>query len=112
MSEVELSDERVEGQHFMVSERSESNQWVVYILKCKNGDLYTGITDNLQRRFKEHTSGKGGHFTKSFAAEEILFSEKHPDKSSALKREAQIKGWTREKKLALIKGDAALLKKL
>ena len=86
--------------------------WWVYILRCKNGDLYTGITDNVQRRFKEHLSGKGGHFTKSFIVEEILFSEKHPDKPSALKREAQIKGWTRKKKLALIKGDAELLKKL
>lgn len=76
--------------------------WLVYILKCKNDDLYTGITDNLQRRFEEHASGKGGHFTKSFVAEKILFSEEYPDKSSALKREAQIKGWTRRKKLALI----------
>ena len=86
--------------------------WLVYILKCKNGDLYTGITDNLKRRFKEHISGKGGYFTKSFGAEEILFSEQQPDKSSALKREAQIKGWTRKKKLTLIKGDLELLKKL
>jgi putative endonuclease len=96
----------------MVSERSESNQWYVYILKCENGDLYTGITDNLQRRFEEHSSGKGGHFTKSFVAEEVLFSEQQPDKSYALKREAQIKGWTRKKKLALISGDKELLKKL
>lgn len=86
--------------------------WFVYILKCKNGDLYTGITDNLQRRFEEHVSGKGGHFTKSFVAEEVLFSEQQPDKSSALKREAQIKGWTRRKKLALIVGDNESLKRL
>jgi len=86
--------------------------WFVYILKCENGDLYTGITDNLKRRFNEHASGKGGHFTKSFIAEEILFSEGHPDKPSALKREAQIKGWTRKKKLALISGDKTLLNKL
>ena len=86
--------------------------WFIYILKCKNGDLYTGITDNVARRFQEHRGGKGGHFTKSFVAEEMLFSESHPDKSSALKREAQIKGWTRKKKFALIKGDSELLKKL
>ena len=91
---------------------SKDNMWFVYILKCKNGDLYTGITNNLQRRFEEHVSGKGGHFTKSFVVEEILFSEEHSDKPSALKREAQIKGWTRKKKLALIKGEAELLKKL
>lgn len=96
----------------MVSERSESNQWYVYILKCKNGDLYTGITDDVRRRFEEHASGKGGHFTQSFIAEEVLVSEEHPDKSSALKREAQIKGWTRKKKLALIKRDLELLKSI
>lgn len=86
--------------------------WFVYILECSNGDLYTGITDNLERRFEEHAAGKGGHFTKSFGAEKILFSEKHPDKPSALRREAQFKGWTRRKKLALIAGDAELLKRL
>lgn len=86
--------------------------WHLYILECKNGDLYTGITDNLQRRFDEHRAGKGGHFTKSFGPKEILYSEKCPDKSVVLKREAQIKGWTRKKKLALIKGDLELLKKL
>jgi putative endonuclease len=86
--------------------------WFVYILQCQNGDLYTGITNNLRRRFEEHISGKGGHFTKSFAVEKILFSEEYMDKSLALKREVQIKGWTRKKKLALIQGDKALLKKL
>jgi len=76
--------------------------WFVYILSCKNGALYTGITSNLQRRLKEHLSGKGGHFTKSFVAEKIVFSEQHPNRSSALKREAQVKSWPRKKKLALI----------
>lgn len=85
--------------------------WHVYILKCKNNDLYTGITNNLQRRLEEHLSGKGGRFTKSFGAREILFSEEHPDKSPALKREAQIKSWTRRKKFALICGDKDRLKK-
>jgi putative endonuclease len=86
--------------------------WYVYILECENNDLYAGITDNLERRFKEHKSGQGGHFTKSFGAKELIFSEEHSNKPSALKREAQIKGWTRKKKLALIKGDLLLLKKL
>lgn len=97
---------------FMVSERSKSNQWLVYILKCKNGDLYTGITNNLERRFEEHKIGKGGKFTHAFKASELLYSEPCASKNDALKREAQIKGWTREKKLALIKGDTALLNKL
>ena len=79
--------------------------WYVYILGCKNKDLYTGVTDNLERRFQEHQSGKGGHFTKSVGVEAILYSEEHPSKSSALRREMQIKGWPRKKKLALIAGD-------
>ena len=86
--------------------------WYVYILECKDQSLYTGITNNLQRRFEEHVSGKGGHFTKSFVAEKILFSEEHLDKPSALKREAQIKRLRRKKKLALIRGSKALLKEL
>ncbi|MFA5119053.1 MAG: GIY-YIG nuclease family protein [Candidatus Omnitrophota bacterium] len=96
----------------MATNESKDTIWFVYILKCKNSDLYAGITDDLQRRFKEHASGRGGHFTKSFGVEKILFYEQYLDKPSALKREAQIKGWTRKKKLALIKGDKVLLKQL
>ena len=76
--------------------------WRVYILECKNKSLYTGITTDLKRRFEEHTSGQGGHFTKAFGAEKILYSEKCANRSSALKREAQIKSWTRLKKMDLI----------
>lgn len=86
--------------------------WYVYILKCGNGCLYTGITDNRERRFQEHSGGKGGHYTKSFGAVKMLYFEKCFDKSVALKREIQIKGWTRRKKLALIKGGLKLLKEL
>ena len=86
--------------------------WYVYILECKNDDLYTGITNNLDRRVQEHLAGKGGKFTHTFRVERLLFSEKANNKEEALRREAQIKGWTRRKKLALIKGDKALLKKL
>ena len=94
------------------TESKDKNEWYVYILKCKRKRLYTGITNNLERRFSEHKSGKGGNFTKAFMAEEILFTEKQPDKPTALRREVQIKGWTKRKKLALIKGDAELLRKI
>lgn len=79
--------------------------WYVYILRCKNGTFYTGITNNLKRRLKEHSSGKGARFTRSFGAEKIVFSEQHPDKSSALKREVQIKSWTRKEKSIFIAGE-------
>jgi putative endonuclease len=91
----------------MMSERSEPNQWFVYILRCKDQSLYTGITNNLQRRLNEHRQGKGGYYTNSFKALDIVYQEEQPTKQEALKREAQIKGWTRNKKLALIKGDKA-----
>lgn len=86
--------------------------WFVYILKCKNGDLYTGITDNLERRFEEHKTGKGGKFTHAFKVDKLLYSEPCGSKNEALKREAQIKGWTKRKKLTLIAGDNELLKRL
>jgi len=88
------------------------NMWHVYILRCGNGCLYTGITDNLERRFQEHSSGKGGRYTKSFGAVKMLYFEKCFDKSTALKHEIKIKSWTRRKKLALISGDLKLLKEL
>jgi len=84
--------------------------WHVYILKCGNGNLYTGITNNLERRFREHARGKGGHFTKSFGAVKILYSERCAGRSRALRREAQIKSWPRSAKLVLIKS-RKLLKK-
>ena len=86
--------------------------WYVYIIECKDGSLYTGITGNLKRRFEEHKSGKGGKFTRAFKFRKLLFSELCGNKNDALKREVQIKGWTRKKKLALIKGDLELLNKL
>ena len=86
--------------------------WYVYILECKDGILYTGITYDLQRRFEEHLAGKGGKFTHAFKVNQFLYSEPCGSKNKALKRESQIKGWTRRKKLALIQGGKALLKRL
>ena len=77
--------------------------YFLYILKCKDGSLYTGITTDVKRRFEEHKSGKGGHYTSAKKAMKILYTEKCKDRSSALKREAEIKRWPREKKLELLK---------
>ena len=76
--------------------------YFVYILECKDLSLYTGITTDVERRFKEHKSGAGGAYTGSKEVTRILYTEEHPDRSSALKREAEIKSWTRAKKLNLI----------
>ena len=77
--------------------------YFVYLLKCKDGSIYTGITTDVERRFKEHLDGKGGHYTKSTGVIEIIHTEQYKDKSAALKREAEIKSLSREKKLNLIK---------
>ena len=76
--------------------------YFVYLLECRDKSLYTGITTNVERRLKEHQTGIGGHYTSSRKAKKIVYSEKHPDRSSALKRESEIKRWTRQKKLDLI----------
>ncbi len=89
----------------IVSERSESNQWLVYIVRCSNGSLYTGVTRDINRRLQEHNSKHGGHYTSSFGPVTLLWKEDQVDHSSSLKREAQIKRLTRPQKLTLIAGD-------
>ncbi len=98
----------------VLSERSESKDkmWYLYILKCNDSSLYIGATDNLERRFQEHLSGRGGFYTKSHSPTKILYTESFQSQTEAFKREKQIKGWTRAKKLALIENNLDLLKKL
>lgn len=79
--------------------------YYIYIIKCEDGTLYTGITTDLKRRFKEHSLGKGGAYTKAKKAEKILYTEECENRSIALKRESEIKSWPRKKKLVLIKGE-------
>ena len=77
--------------------------YFVYILKCRDASLYTGITTNLARRLSEHKNGIGSSYTRSRGAVKMVYSEKCTTRSLALKREAEIKSWPRAKKLALIK---------
>lgn len=76
--------------------------YYVYIVECKDGTLYTGITTDIKRRFQEHSSGQGGSYTSSKKINKLLYTEECENRSIALKREAEIKGWRREKKLELI----------
>lgn len=76
--------------------------YFVYILKCQDNTLYTGITTDLDRRLSEHKDGTASRYTSAKKVVEIIYSEKQLDRSSALKREAEIKSWNRSKKLALI----------
>ncbi len=77
--------------------------WFTYLLLCKDNSIYTGITNDLKRRFKDHKEGRGGHYTSSHKPVKILHSEKFKTRSEALKREAEIKSWRREEKLELAK---------
>ncbi|MFH1825725.1 MAG: GIY-YIG nuclease family protein [bacterium] len=81
--------------------------YFVYILECSNKAFYTGITNNLERRLRQHQEGKGGHYTSYNRGVRIRYHETCKTRSEAAKREAQIKSWSRTKKLALIKGERA-----
>ena len=75
----------------------------VYILLCKDNTLYTGMTNNIERRFLQHKNKKGAQYTKIHGAIKIVHKEKYQTKKEALKREEQIKGWRKGRKLKLIK---------
>ena len=77
------------------------SMYYVYILQCKDGSLYTGIAVDVEKRFKQHRAGKGGHYTRAHPPQKILYREKAATRSAALKREAAIKKLPRAKKLAL-----------
>jgi putative endonuclease len=76
--------------------------YFVYILECKDKTLYTGITTDVERRLKEHKSGVGARYTKSRGVRKLLYTESCKSRGPALKRENEIKKWTKAKKLALI----------
>lgn len=76
--------------------------YYVYILECSDSSLYTGITNNLEKRLKKHNSGKGAKYTRSRLPVKLLAFEPAIDRSAALKREIEIKKLTREEKLEII----------
>ena len=76
----------------------------VYILASASGVLYTGVTSGLERRVLEHKSGIVAGFTKTYDVKRVVYFEGFGDVRDAIGREKQIKGWRREKKLALIRG--------
>ena len=74
----------------------------VYMLRCKDGSLYTGWTNDLEHRLAMHNSGRGAKYTRGRAPLELVYSEELPDKEAALRRECAIKKLRREQKLALL----------
>ena len=90
--------------------RTNESMWHMYILECTNDALYIGTTNNIERRFNEHISGSGGHYTSYAKPIKILYKEAFKLKSQAENRERQIKRWSKAKKCALINGDFEQLK--
>lgn len=74
----------------------------VYMLRCKDGSLYTGWTNDLEHRLAMHSSGRGAKYTRGRGPLELVYSEELPDKEAALRRECAIKKLRREQKLALL----------
>ena len=77
----------------------------VYMLACSDGSYYTGHTDNLEKRIGEHQLGEIKGYTSSRLPLKLAFSQDFPTREEALNSERQIKGWSRKKKEALIRGD-------
>lgn len=81
----------------------------VYILKCSDNSYYIGCTSNLEQRIIEHQNKKYGGYTSSRLPVKLVYSCEFSDISEAIRGEKQLKGWSRKKKEALIKGDFSLL---
>lgn len=73
--------------------------WFLYLLECKNGAFYTGITNDLDARFAAHVSGKGAKYTRANPPIKILAAKPYPDRSAASVAEAQLKQLPRQQKL-------------
>ena len=76
--------------------------WYLYILRCRDGSLYTGITTDVERRLEAHRSGKGAKYTRGRGPLELVYREECGDHSKALKRELEIKALPRAQKEELL----------
>jgi len=78
-------------------------RWFVYIVRCDDDSLYTGITNDLVERIKKHNAGKGAKYTRSRLPVKLVWREQKSSERVARRREAAIKGLTRLEKIDLIK---------
>ena len=78
--------------------RATKPRWLVYLLRCSDGSLYTGITNDLPKRLQAHAAGKASRYTRSRLPVTLAYKEPQPDKSRALKREIAIKRLSRPHK--------------
>ncbi len=77
--------------------------WFVYVLRCADGTLYTGVTTDVSRRCEQHNAGTASRYTRSRRPTRLVYQEAHPDQGSALRREAAIQALSRREKLALVR---------
>jgi len=77
--------------------------YYLYILLCSDNTLYTGITNDIAKRMKTHREGKGSKYVRSRSPFKLIYIEPHNDKSSACKKEFEIKTWTRKEKILNLK---------
>jgi putative endonuclease len=77
--------------------------WFLYILKCNDGSFYTGITKDIERRFKVHNQGKAAKYTRARLPVELLYREKCKNRTAALVRECAVKALPRKKKEEIVK---------
>lgn len=88
-----------------MEENKQNTLYYVYILECADGSLYTGITNNLEKRLKIHNEGKASKYTRSRLPVKIVYKEEVMGKGKALSREIEIKKLEREDKLRMLKND-------
>lgn len=84
------------------STKQNNMHWTVYILRCADGSLYTGITTDLTRRVKAHDAGKGARYTQGRGPFQLVHQEFYENRAEATKRELSIKSLSRSQKLELI----------
>ncbi len=83
--------------------------WYVYVLLCTDNSLYTGVAKDPEERFLLHQSGRGAKYTRSHQPLKIIYQEQLDTYPKALKRERQIKGWGRDKKIRALKLEVSSL---
>jgi predicted GIY-YIG superfamily endonuclease len=83
--------------------------YYLYLLRCADTSLYVGETSDLQSRERDHNEGRGGTYTAKRRPVQIVYAERYVSRDEALKRERQIKRWSRHKKELLVRGDGAAL---
>jgi putative endonuclease len=81
----------------------ERRYWVYILVSASGNAMYIGVTNNLEKRLREHRTGKGSVFAKTYRANKLVYAEEYESPSDAIAREKQLKGWRRERKNELVR---------